>query len=112
MKNLIFTLAIVITLVVTSNAQSVYPVDSEKKADLKLFMVSNVNQADLCIYDVKNEIFTDINSGKWYFINNENLAEKKVYFVDSEKKADIKIYFVNNENQAGWKNKSKDYLMR
>lgn len=33
------------------------------------------------------------------------------FFVDYENQADFNIYFADYKNKAGWRNKSKQYLM-
>jgi hypothetical protein len=112
MKKITLLFIFVLAFVVSANSQNVCPVDYEKQADVKLYVVNNLSQADLCVYNVNNEGMTDIDNGKWHFVNYENQAQMNVYFVDNENKADLKVYFVDNENQAGWKKRSKDYMVR
>jgi hypothetical protein len=111
MKTL-FPIIFVFAFYLSLNAQSIYPVDSEQKADLKVYLVNQENKADLCVYDVSCNYQSDINNGKGFFVGNENKADKKVYFVSSERNADLKIYFVENENRAGWKNIAKNHLIK
>ena len=51
------------------------------------------------------------NEGKWYFVDAEYKADKKIYFEDAEYKADLKVYFVDSEYKAKWKNLSKKQLL-
>jgi hypothetical protein len=51
------------------------------------------------------------NAGKWFFVDYESRADKKIFFVDYESRADLKIYFVEYESRAGWKNNAKKHLM-
>jgi hypothetical protein len=62
------------------------------------------------VYKVKYDSQAGSNDGKWYFVDYESQAKKKIYFVDYESQADVKIYFVEYESQAGWKNTSKKHL--
>ena len=50
--------------------------------------------------------------GLWYNVAYESQSDFKLYFVDYESQADLKIYFVDYESQAGWKNKSKEHLLK
>jgi hypothetical protein len=63
------------------------------------------------IFSVSNQAFAGKNDGKWYFVDNQAFADKKIYFVDNQAFADLKIYFVDNQAFAGWKNSSKKSLM-
>lgn len=112
MKKTLLLFAFILAIVVSANAQNIYPVDKESQADVKLFVVNNERIADICVYDVNSVNQNERDNGKWHFVCCENDAQKKVYFVENEKQADIKVYFVNTENQAGWKNNSKNYLMK
>ena len=51
------------------------------------------------------------NEGLWYFVKYQSQSDKKIYFVDYESQSDLKIYFVKYKSQAGWKNKSKKFLL-
>lgn len=102
----------ILAFAVSANAQNVYPSNNESQADVKLYIVNYESQADLCVYDVNNEMLADKDNGIWHFVNYENQAQMKVYFVDNVNKADLKVYFVDKESHAGWKNKSKDFLVK
>jgi len=112
MKNAFISFVFILAFIASANAQNVYPANTESQADVKLYIVNYESQADLCVYDVNNANLTDRDNGKWHFVCCENDAQMKVYFVDNVKKADLKVFFVDNESHAGWKNKSKDYLMK
>jgi hypothetical protein len=53
----------------------------------------------------------DKNEGKWFFVDYESLADKKIFFVDYESRADLKIFFVDYESRAGWRENSKKHLL-
>ena len=50
--------------------------------------------------------------GLWFSVDYESQADKKVFFVEYESQADLKIYFFDYESQAGWRNKSKQHLLK
>jgi hypothetical protein len=112
MKKIFVISIFILAFAFAANAQNVCPVNSENQADVKLYVVNYESQADLYVYNVNYEIQSAANNGKWYFVDCEDPAMKKVYFVENENKAQIKIFFVDDEDQAGWKNKSKSYLLQ
>jgi hypothetical protein len=63
------------------------------------------------VYKVDYESQAGNNDGKWFFVNYESQAKKKLFFVDYESQADLKIFFVDYQSQAGWKNSSKKQLL-
>lgn len=91
-------------------AQKIYPVKYETRADLKVFVVAYESRADLCVYVVDYETRAD-EDGKWYFVKYPSRADLKVYFVEYESRADLKIYFVEYPSRAGWKNPEKQHLL-
>lgn len=95
----------------SSKAQTVYSVDYESQADVKVFVVQYESQADLKVYKEQYESQASGNDGKWFFVNYESQAKKSIYFVQYESQADLKVYFVDYESQAGWVNSSKKQLM-
>jgi len=94
-----------------SYSQKMYKVDYESQADIKVFIVDYESQADLNVYMVKYESQAS-KDGLWYNVAYESQADFKLYFVQYESQSDLKIYFVDYESQAGWKNKSKQYLLK
>ena len=103
-----FLLFIIIS---TSFGQKVYSVEYINQADIKVFVVEYANQADLKVYIVKYANQAKDNEGKWFFTEHSNQADKKIYFVEYKNQSDLKIYFVDYQNQAGWRNRSKIYLL-
>ena len=98
MKRIVFCIVAVVIATVSTYAQKVYSTNYEYQADVKVFVVDYEYQADLLVYKESQEYDASGNEGKWYF-------------VDKEYQADVKIYFVKNEYQAGWRDKSKMYLL-
>lgn len=92
-------------------AQKVFRVKYESQADLKVYVVPYESQADLLVYFVKYESQAT-RDGLFFAVNYESQADFKLYFTDYESQADLKIYFVDYESQAGWRNKSKQYLLK
>ena len=56
------------------------------------------------IYSVDQEYKADV---KVYVVDQEYKAKKTIFFVDQEYKADLLVYFVDQEYKADWKNSSK-----
>ncbi|MGC8865042.1 MAG: DUF6150 family protein [Bacteroidales bacterium] len=92
-------------------AQKVFRVKYESQADLKVYVVPYETQADLLVYFVKYESQAT-RDGLFFAVNYESQADFKLYFTDYESQADLKIYFVDYESKAGWRNKSKQYLLK
>jgi hypothetical protein len=111
MKRIILVLFAVILAGSNLFAQKMYKVKYESQADLKIFVVQYESQADLNVYMVKYESQAD-EDGLWYNVEYESQADFKLYFVEYESQADLKIYFCDYESQTGWKNKSKQYLLK
>lgn len=110
--------AIVLSLFFTlisfcSFGQKVYSTDREYQADVKVYVTDQEYKADLVVYKTDKEyrVNKNDNKGIWYFTNRDYRADKKVYFVDREYQADLIVYFTDKEYRAGWKNRSKKYLM-
>ena len=96
MKNLLLVLILFTTF--TANSQKIYSVDSQYKADL-------------LVYKVDSQYKAGDNDGKWFFVDSQYKAEKKIFFVDSQYQADLKIYFVSSQYKAGWEESSKKHLL-
>lgn len=111
LKNILFITAIIIFTALSTQAQNVYSVDAEYKANVKVFVVDAEYKADLLVYKVDAEYKAAGNGGKWFFTDAEYKAKKNVFFVDAEYKSDLKIYFVDAEYKASWKNSAKKQLM-
>jgi hypothetical protein len=94
-------------IALNSNAQKVFSVEYESRADVKVFVVDYESRADLLVYKEEYESRAKGNEGNWFFVEYESRADKKVFFVEYESRADVKIYFVEYESRAGWKNKEK-----
>ena len=92
-------------------AQSIFSEDYKSKADLKVFVVDYPSQADLLVYKVDYLSQSNGNNGYWFFVKNKSKSEKSIYFVDYKTQADLLIHFVDFKSQAGWKTKSKKYLL-
>jgi hypothetical protein len=109
-KHFIF---IVLTVIFSAclQSQTVFSVEYESRADVKVFVVDYESRADLLVYKVDYESRATGNDGKWFFVDYESRAKKKIFFVDYESRADLKIFFVDYESRAGWRNKSKMHLM-
>ena len=75
-------------------AQKIYSVNYESRADVKVFVVDYESRADLLVYKVKYESRAGNNDGKWFFVDYESRADKKIFFVDYESRCDLKIFFV------------------
>ena len=74
-------------------------------------MVDADYKADLLVYKVSADYKAGNNDGKWFFVDADYKAKKKIYFVNADYKADLKVYFVDADYKAGGKNKSKMSLL-
>lgn len=92
-------------------AQKVHIVEYESQADIKVYVVDYESQCDLKVYVVEYESRAN-KDGRWYFEEYSSQADKKIYFVDYESQSDLKIYYVEYESMAGWKNLSKQHLLK
>tara|TARA_B100001063_G_C16645498_1_gene493120 strand:+ start:128 stop:382 length:255 start_codon:yes stop_codon:yes gene_type:complete len=68
-----------------SYSQKIYSTDYSSQSDIKIFVVDYESQADLKVFKVNYESQATGNEGLWYF--------------------------VKYKSQAGWKNKSKKFLL-
>lgn len=95
-----------------ANAQKMYSVDNEYRADIKVYVVDSEYKADLVVYktDKAYKAKSEENNGIWYFCPYQYQADKKIFFVDREYQADIKVYFTDKEYRAGWKKSKKPLL--
>ena len=102
MKKLLLVLILFTSSIV--NSQKIYSVNSQFDADIKVYVV------DL-VYKVDSQFDVGSNDGKWFFVNSQFDAKKKIFFVDSQFDADLKIYFVSSQFDAGWRESSKKHLL-
>ena len=77
----------------------------------KIFSVSSQFDADVKVYVTDSQFDAGNNDGKWFFVDSQFDAKKKIFFVDSQFDADLKIYFVGSQFDAGWRESSKKYLL-
>jgi len=94
MKRLLTLLFVLSLSVFGAQAQKVFSVEYESRADVKVFVVNYESQADLLVYKEKYESGAEGNEGNWFF-------------VEYESRADVKNFFFECESRAGWKNKEK-----
>ena len=71
MKKLIVSIITTFSVLSYSNAQKIYSVDAEYKADVKVFVVDAEYKADLLVFKVDAEYKAGDNNGKWYFTDAE-----------------------------------------
>ena len=86
------------TAIAANNSLSVFITDYPEEADLCVFIVDSKNQAIG-------------NNGFWYFQDSQTYADKKIFFVEDSVQADLKINFVDQQELAGWKNKTRKFLL-
>ncbi|WP_312090922.1 DUF6150 family protein [Chryseobacterium sp.] len=109
MKKLLLSLVVAISIFAKS--QKVFSVPHMEPNVLKVYVTSLETQADLKVYKVAYENQIGNNDGKWFFTKYANQAQKKVLFVKTINQADLIIFFAKYPNNAGWRNKSKQYLL-
>jgi hypothetical protein len=93
------------------SAQTLFSVQYQNQAEVKVYVVKYESQADLKVYKVPYRSQAKGNEGLWFFEEHVNQAHKKIFFVKYENQADLKIFFVKYRNQAGWRNRNKIHLM-
>lgn len=107
---IIFIGLIIFWNVPRTSGQVLFSTPYESEADLKVFLVKTITQADLLVYRVDNSIQAT-GDGLWYLTDIRTKAKKKIYFVNTVTKADLRIYYVDNLSQRGWRNLAKKYLL-
>jgi hypothetical protein len=79
MKKIIFFISIIFSFHF-HNAQKIFSVKYESRADLKVFVVDYESQADLLVFKVKYESQTGKNDGKWFFVDYDKNLFKNIWF--------------------------------
>ena len=112
-QKFIILLSVIIGCSALAFGQKVYSTDHAYQADIKVYVVDHDYQADLIVYRTNRsyEAKSSENKGIWFFTDHSYQADKKIYFVDHSYQADLKIYFTDKDYRAGWKTKSKQYLL-
>ena len=98
MNKLLILSTFLLLSVVGLNAQTVYSVEYESQADVKVFVVEYESQADLLVFKENYSSRAKGNEGNWFFVDYKSQADKSIYFVEYESK-------------AGWRSKDKVQLM-
>lgn len=99
------------TLTVTEAvAQKVFIASTPTGADVKVFVESSKELADLCVYQVEYSHQTRANNGLWFTALHEKLCDVKVYFTDRKSESDMTIFYVKKQSEAGWRNPTKRHL--
>lgn len=110
--NKVFSLIIVLVCLVSSvKAQTVYSVSSQYDSQVKVYVADSKYDADLVVFKCSSSYDADGNKGLWFFTDSRYDAKKAIYFTDSRYDADLVIYFADSKYDAGWRNKTKEHLM-
>lgn len=94
--------------------QNIYVTKVPTIANINVYVVSTPTNADLIVYKAPSPIYPGVNenTGIWYFVNNQTMADETIYYVETPTIADLKIYFTNIPTQAGWQNDKKKNLIK
>jgi hypothetical protein len=93
------------------SAQKIYSCDNKYDADFRVFVVENKYDADLLVYKVANKYDAEGNNGLWFFEENRYDANKTIFFSEDKYDADLLIFFTDNKYDAGWRIRTKMYLL-
>ena len=75
-KNILIVLFLF--LIPRIEAQKIFSVKYDNRADLKVFVVKYESRADLLVYKVKYESRVGENQGKWFFVDYESWQVGKI----------------------------------
>jgi hypothetical protein len=101
----------ILILVSDTSAQTIFTVDYQSQADVKVFVVDFESRADLLVYKTKYRSEASDNEGLWHFVNYQSQAQKKIFFVKHQSQADLLIYFTPYKSKAGWRKSGKKQLL-
>ena len=76
--------------------------------DFTVYVTKNSSAADLVVCLVNRPVFAKGNEGKWFI---GNYGSKNVHFASNDLGVDLVIYITDDCRFAGWKNRSKKYLL-
>lgn len=76
--------------------------------DFTVYVTNNDFAADLVVCLVNQPVFAKGNEGKWFI---GNYGSKNVHFASNDLGVDLVIYITDDCRFAGWKNRSKKYLL-
>lgn len=93
------------------SAQRIFSCDNKYDADFKAFVVENKYDADLLVYKTENKYDAEGNKGLWFFVENKYDSNKKIFFEENKYDADLLIFFTDNKYDAGWRSRTKMYLL-
>ena len=103
-------LFILFLISICSYSQRVFKTYIKNEANVSVYVVNSEDLADLKVFDTQKRIQSKGNKGVWYFEDREKRAKKKVFFTDNINQSDIKIIFVDKKRKAGWLNNNKKHL--
>ena len=69
MKKIVLSFLLFGGITLSAQAQKVFAVDYESRADVKVYVVDYESQADLLVYKVDYESRATGNDGKWFFVD-------------------------------------------
>lgn len=92
---------IVILSAVCSNAQKIMKVTDPDQANIKVFVVAEISDADLKVFEVDDPIEAK-KDGLWYVQEQEQNVYMKIYMSTSIEGSDLKIFYVEDPSLVGW----------
>jgi len=84
----------------TAPAQTMYEVQYESQADIKLYEVDYPSQADIKYYEVEYRSQANEQRNHWYWTEYSSQAKYKVYWVRYKAQADKLVYRVRYPSQT------------
>ena len=84
----------------TAPAQTMYEVQYESQADIKLYEVAYPSQADIKYYEVEYRSQANEQRNHWYWTEYSSQAKYRVYWVRYKAQADKLVYRVDYPSQT------------
>ena len=101
-KKIAFFILIILFVNVNIFSGTIYESSSGSGADVKIYLVKNRSEADLCVYVTSSQNSAKGKDHVWYYTNRGSQADIKIYFVSSRSQANVTVFIVKNESEAGW----------
>ena len=84
----------------TATAQTMFEVQYESQADIKLYEVDYPSQADMLYYEVEYRSQVNEKKNHWYWTNYISQAKYRVWWAKYPSQADRKVYKVRYPSQT------------
>ena len=96
-------LTVIVMLIVgcqTAQAQTMFEVQYESQADIRLYEVGYPSQADMLYYEVEYRSQVNEKKNHWYWVKYTSQAKYRVWWAKYPSQADRKVYKVKYPSQT------------